>query len=336
MKANTQEKQISGLNIDASDLSRLFIEFTEGAELPHGTRQGIIWAIRRTIQQGLDRLMQAEPAVTFGQAVRESVDARRHRRPSTVADLKSFTQRMLRFRKMANRPLKEISVEECRELLNEVFGHSAHSYHKAKMIMHSVFHYGQKRKWCEENPVKVIESPPIIEERISILTTKQINALVKVCRQKDFRCMEAAIYLMLWCGIRPGEVRRLRWMDIDPKEKVVYIEGSNSKTGGARAIPLRGEAMKLCLSKNRKDEYIAPRNWNRLWKRLRMRAGLHHWQQDALRHTFASFHLKHFHNLHQLQEEMGHRDSNLLRTRYLNLRDVSSISAARFFNRCDT
>ncbi len=145
--------------------------------------------------------------------------------------------------------------------------------------------------------------------------------------------MAPAIYLMLWCGIRPGEVRRLRWCDIDPREKMVYVEGKHSKTGGARAVPLRGEAAKLCELKKESSDLIAPSNWNRLWKRVRRYAGLCHWQPDVLRHTFASLHLKYFHNLPQLQEEMGHRDCSLLRTRYLNLRHVSHISATKFFHR---
>ena len=142
--------------------------------------------------------------------------------------------------------------------------------------------------------------------------------------------MAPSVKLMLWCGIRPGEVQRLRWKDIDPNEGVVYIDPSHSKTGGARAVPLRGAAQLLSRQPEEKDMSIAPQNWARLWRRVRQRAGFRSWQQDALRHTFASLHLKFFHNPPQLQEEMGHRDCRLLRTRYLNMRNLSS-SAARYF-----
>ena len=43
---------------------------------------------------------------------------------------------------------------------------------------------------------------------------------------------------------------------------------------------------------------------------------------NALRHTFASYHAAHFRDLPALQLEMGHRSSDLLRTRYLNLPQV--------------
>lgn len=322
-----------GLDIAPGDISRLFIEFAEEAGLSDACRLDIIRTFRNTIRYGISTMLQATRTVSFGHAIQASLQARQHRRPSTLADLKSFTQRMLRNNNIAMRPLREITVEECREMLDKTFGHSAHSYRKAKMILHSIFHYGQNQGWCTHNPAKAIVAPPVVEERIEILSTRQINALVRVCETEEFSCMAPAIYLMLWCGIRPGEVRRLRWHDIDPREKMVYVDGRNSKTGGARAIPLRGEAAKLCKLKKDASAMIAPNNWDRLWKRVRRCAGLRHWQPDALRHTFASLHLKYFHNLPQLQEEMGHRDCSLLRTRYLNLRHVSCITAAKFFRR---
>ena len=112
---------------------------------------------------------------------------------------------------------------------------------------------------------------------------------------------------------------------------MVYVEGENSKTGGARAVPLRGGAECLCRIQDGLSAPIAPANWDRLWRQLRQLAGFESWQNDALRHTFASMHLKRFHNLIQLQEEMGHRNTVLLQTRYLNLRYLRHASAVRFF-----
>ena len=48
------------------------------------------------------------------------------------------------------------------------------------------------------------------------------------------------------------------------------------------------------------------------------------WPQDALRHTYASYHLSHFRSYAELQVEIGHRDATLLRTRYVDQRGVRS------------
>jgi integrase len=47
----------------------------------------------------------------------------------------------------------------------------------------------------------------------------------------------------------------------------------------------------------------------------------------VLRHTFASYHLRHFHSYSELQYETGHRDSSLLRTRYVNMSRAQNAAA---------
>lgn len=324
---------VGHLPVSEVDIFRLFVEFAEEAGLVDMDRRAFIDTYRRVIRAGISAIRMAEYTVTFGEAVQASLASRSHRRPSTIADLRSFTGRMMRYGHWADLPLRNITLRQCRAMLEEVFGHSPYVFRKGKTILNSIFAYGKRQGWCTYNPVDSIESPPVFEERIDILSISQIRALVRACEAPDLREMDAAMRLMLWCGIRPGEVRRLRWRDIDVEEGVVYIDAQNSKTGGARVVPLRGGALRLCscVPQQKPDSYIAPRNWNRLWVRLRSRAGLRKWQRDALRHTFASMNLKRFHNLPMLQEEMGHRDSYLLRTRYLNMRNLTSAAARLFF-----
>lgn len=314
------------------DMMRLFVEFTEEASLTQLRKDEIISAFRKVMRLGIKGLEAQERSVAFGVAVKESLRARRHRRPSTLADLRSYTNRMLRCTQFSEKPLRNITCEDCYEILHKLFGHSPHVFRKAKTILNSIFSYGMRRGWCSINPVKAIENPPVYEERIRPLSGVQIRNIMRSCQADDLICMLPAVQLMLYCGVRPGEVRRLRWRDIDRREKVVYIEGRASKTGGPRAVPLRGRALELLEYRHSPDELIAPRNWTRLWRRLRARAGMKHWQKDVMRHTFASLHLKRFHNIIQLQEEMGHRDCTLLRTRYLNVRHVSSNVARKFFS----
>ena len=88
----------------------------------------------------------------------------------------------------------------------------------------------------------------------------------------------------------------------------------------------------------RKAEAIAgrtiPHRWKERWHALRRAAGWndkHAWQPDACRHSFATYHAVHFRNFAELQIEMGHRDSTLLRTRYVYARSNAQGDAAQFF-----
>ena len=49
----------------------------------------------------------------------------------------------------------------------------------------------------------------------------------------------------------------------------------------------------------------------------RRAAGFRHWVPDVCRHSFATYHAAMFRNLPELQLEMGHRDTSLLRSRYM-------------------
>ena len=123
--------------------------------------------------------------------------------------------------------------------------------------------------------------------------------------------MQFSLCLMLYGGIRPTEVSRLQERDFDWDGKQVIIRPTVSKTGGGRTVPLRG------IQGIRKKDRIIPQGWNRKWKALRRAAGFRHWVPDICRHTFASYHAAYFRNLPELQLEMGHRDTSLLRSRYM-------------------
>lgn len=283
----------------------------------------LLWALSTQRQPTAD--------ISFKEAVLASLSARAHRRTKTRLELHSYTTRMLRYRDMAERPIRQIDIVYCNEMVNSVFCPSPHVRRKAQAVLHSIFAYAVRHGWCRHNPAEGIDLLPPQEQTIHPLTLPQIKRLLRVCCRPQLQSMEAAVRLMLWCGIRPAEVQRLHWGDIDKAEQLVYIDPRHSKTGGARAVPLRGGAKQLVHHRCDNDTPIAPPNWVKLWRAVRGAARLLPWQQDALRHTFASYHLKHFHNLALLQEEMGHRDSHLLRTRYLNLRNISKQAAADFF-----
>lgn len=290
------------------------------------------------LSQVLRRILEAmpgegdSPVVTFREATKARLKAAERCRPHTRRNLNSYAQRFLLHAPFADAPLTRIGTAACSALLEEHFAHSPHVFLKAQSALHSIFNYARRKGWCERNPTDGIDLPPVQERTLTPLRLPQIRALLRACGCPQLQCMNAALRLMLWCGIRPTEVQRLRWGDIDRNERCVYVESQASKTGGARAVPLRGGALALLREKHDLTERIAPRDWQRLWAELRQRARLTQWRQDTLRHTFASMHLKHFHHLPLLQEEMGHSNVRLLRTRYLNLRNISSADAASFFS----
>ena len=150
--------------------------------------------------------------------------------------------------------------------------------------------------------------------------------------QKNSNCLPA-VGLLLFAGIRPREVRRLKWKDIDLEEGFITVRSQCSKTGGVRHVEIM-PALKRILAKYKSDgkSAICPPDWNRKWKNIREESGFKGtWVQDVLRHTYASYFAKRYRDLPRLQLNMGHRDLSLLRSRYVNMAGIKKSDAKAFF-----
>ena len=263
------------------------------------------------VAAGVKMLELQENTVDFEAAAWASVEARASRRPTTTRDLRHYVRRMLRVEGFARLPLRAMTTTQCRKMLQKAFGHSVHSYRKARSILHSIFAYGIRQEWCDTNPVSRIETPTVVEKIISPLTQKEVGQLRAAVSGPGFADMRFSLSLLLYSGVRPAEVQRITPEDVCWNERMVLIRPQKSKTGGGRAVPLR------LLPGLRRQDCIVPRNWQSRWRALRRRAGFARWRPDVCRHTFASYHAAYFRNLPELQLEMGHRDLNLLRSRYM-------------------
>ncbi len=346
MKNKYTQHLLAGLPVGGCDAARLVLEAVEDMpELLAAAGQGreaLMRALRRVLQAGIAAVREQEKTVSFAQAAEESL-ARRvkaGRRPTTLRDLRHFVKRLLRVPGLAERPLRSIGVQECRRALETAFAGSAHSYRKGRAILHSIFAYGMRQQWCSSNPVAATEAPPVEEKEIVPLTLAQCRRLVETAKLPRFRDCLPALCLMLFAGVRPGEVARLRWGDIRVAEGVLIIAARNCKTGGARRVELCAQLLSLlrrCCQGGAKAAacLICPPRWAALWRSLRQAAGFGRratpWVPDVLRHTFASYHALTHRNLPALQLQLGHRDARLLLTRYLNLPHLRRAESAQFW-----
>lgn len=289
-------------------------------------RDNLITHCEYIIEAGIQTLALRERTVSLEEAGWASVEARSDCRPTTRRDLRYYLRRMLKVEGAAGLPLRAMSPRQCRELLQTAFGNCKSMYIKGRAMLHSIFAYGIRQEWCDTNPVARIEVPKVYEAPKEPLPLADVKRLQQVTEQPEFSDMKLSLNLMLYSGIRPAEVCRLRAEDFCKQEKVVIIRPQKSKTGGGRVVPLRG------IRLLREQEWVIPANWQRKWRELRRAAGFTHWVPDVCRHTFASYHAAYFRNLPELQLEMGHRDSSLLRTRYMS--PIRRKEARKYWSRC--
>ena len=310
----TKKGLLTGETVGRRDAERLVLESIErlGARAAGLERRELIALLRRVIELGVQAVANSERTCTLAEAGWASIEARKDCRKTTLRDLRYNLRRLLRVEGAAELPLRAITTAQCRRLLQQAFGHSKSSYVKGRAMLSSVFSYGIRQEWCDVNPVARIEVPRVVEKPIEPLSPDMVERLKRTAERPEHRAMKLSLNLLLYSGIRPAEVSRLRESDFCWEEGTVIIRPQKSKTGGGRVVPLRG------ISALPPQERIIPRGWQQRWHALRQAAGFTQWVPDVCRHTFASYHATYYRDLPALQLEMGHRDCSLLRTRYIS------------------
>lgn len=272
--------------------------------------------------------------MTFRKLVEHVLRVKITCRRRTIREIVQYMRRIeVMFPDFGANGVATLSCEECAEVVNTCWQTPA-TRNKARRILHSIFAHAIQRGWAEKNPLDGVARESVRERRVYPLTLDQVRRLLRVVIRPEHSCCAPAVGLMLWAGIRPNEVERLRWTDIRVEHNAIVLTAEHTKTGGARQVtlhPILQEWLKKTPWLGMLNSRITPRAWGRRWKEIRLLAGFKKWSPDTLRHTFASYHILKFRNFAQLQLEMGHASTDLLRTRYISLDDITQADADVFW-----
>lgn len=284
---------------------------------------------------GCDGYSSCLNSVTFRELAESFLRHKSFRRERTLQEIAQYCRRMLRQEpSWSDRIVCNIRLTDCQKLITDCYSTLA-MRRKARTILHGMFAYALRKGWCSENPVSAVDLPPPKERPIRALDMQQVRQLLITSLQKKHIPCAPALGVMLWAGIRPYELARLQWSNIHFEDRVISIPPTHSKTGGARQVtmyPVLFNWLKRTAAYRLPETSIIPMSWARRWRELRREAGFRTWEADILRHTFASYHLKYFRNLNELQIDMGHTSPALLRTRYISMDNVTKSSAQEFWH----
>lgn len=168
------------------------------------------------------------------------------------------------------------------------------------VLMGAVMRLARKRGWISHNPMDGVEAvhPPARSEDFNVLTTEQVEAVARKAasgwepvepgERKGTRVSEdmaahlteirrdtaqthaAMIRFAAYTGLRLGELRALRWRDIDWQGAIVHVRRNAPtsapagekekapKSGRARTVPLSDEAARTAEGLSRRDRWTEP------------------------------------------------------------------------------
>lgn len=178
------------------------------------------------------------------------------------------------------------------------------AWHLIKVV-NTLLNFCVKKKYLTSNPIFI--KKPVLPQRVPECWSQE---QVQTVLENAHGLLYQAVFINLYLGLRPNELTRLRWQDVDFKEKLITVQ--EAKDNKFRKIPLHNELAKYLKTLPRESEMILPRLTEKFMRDssegIRKAAGLSHIKRFwySIRHTFATEYYKQTGDLKGLQEILGH------------------------------
>ena len=242
-------------------------------------------------------------------------------RPRGIERYCAFVRTFIAYR--GDLPLAQFTRREIRRFLDD-YAQTVHirTVSLALTALRSLSHWLCDEELIQADPTAGMRHPKLPSLIPHALSRAELRALLDALIEPDgldsdqqwqWRRNRRIIYLMLYAGLRMGEVVRLRWRDVDLDQRVLYVH--NSKHGGSRAIPIHPAlAQELARVDNRQpdravagraDGQCVARDHDKMFRRWLTKRGIT-LNGHRLRHTFATQLLRAGANLRDIQELLGH------------------------------
>jgi integrase len=242
------------------------------------------------------------PAVPLETVARDFLNAKQSAgcRPRYLARLRASVGRFLTGRR--DKPVSEITPAEIREYISRN-GWGPRTARGYLCDVQTLFSFAVRNRYCRDNVAVAVDKPRLEDKPPGILTVTQCAALVQTCQRAEPSLL-ATIILCLFAGVRPEEARRLAWENIGPD--FLEVTGAKSKTRRRRLVPLTPQLRAwLDLARELGSELPAanvPAKFNRVRRLAKLFSG---WPHDAMRHSFASYHLAKHRNENETAMVLG-------------------------------
>ena len=159
-------------------------------------------------------------------------------------------------------------------------------------VLSSMFSYALKMGRSPRNPVVNVERPDVVRDEIGILTPEELAGLLKQLPDDTV----PYVVLSAFAGLRPMEVRRLDWRNINFKTGLVTVAYGTAKTKRRRTVPMSANLRAWLEPLAQADgPVVALADLTIRQKRIkpaRERCKLTRWPHDCMRHSAVTYWLE--------------------------------------------
>jgi len=284
--------------------------------------------LRYAIDFTLEHLAASQKSIAISVLADESLDAQKRLGRSAVylTDLRNrYAAFCDTFRDTPTRTLTSKQVQDWLWSLNL----SPVSVNNFRTRLSTLFGYAVKHGYMDRNPVESIEQMKVVDKPVEILTVDELAALLEHASADVLPLVAIGAF----AGIRTAELLRLNWQDINLASGFLNVSAANSKTARRRLIkmepnlvawlsPYAGKTGPIFTGNNL---FVFLNDMRGVAKAAGVRI-----PKNALRHSFASYHLAKYQDAAKLALDMGHTTTKLIFSNYREI--VSPEEAERYWN----
>lgn len=194
-----------------------------------------------------------------------------------------------------------------------------------RRVLIVAFNFARDRGYCVDNPAKISAKAKEVKNQVGILTVEQTETLL----QESARPLVPFVAIGAFAGLRTAELERLDWREVDLESALIEVTAKNAKSARRRFVKVQANLAAWLTPHARPSGSIRPFNCRKLLHAAREAAEIVDWPPNALRHSYASYHLAAFNDAAALALELGHINSNLVFQHYRQL--VKPAQAKRYW-----
>jgi integrase len=285
----------------------------------------------RTITHAVDHyvahLKASEKSCTAAELVKELLKAKKADGVSR-RHLNDIRIRLGKFaEKFDSQPVATITRKETDDWLRSLpFSPLTRNHYRALVVL--AFNFAVREGYATTNPAMGAAKAKVVGETPGILSVNETARLLEAATPDVL----PYIAIGLFAGLRRAEIHRLDWKEIDFESGLIEVKAAKSKTAQRRFVTMQPNLREWLLPLRKHKSNVTPGEiaFRQSFDQARAAADIDEWPDNALRHSFASYHLAHFKNAAATALELGHHDSRVTFAHYREL--VKPKDAERYWN----
>jgi len=184
-----------------------------------------------------------------------------------------------------------------------------------RRVLIVAFNFARDRGYRLDNPAAKTAKAKVIETPIGILT---VDETIRLLGDAPVAVVPF-VAIGAFAGLRRAELEQLDWKELDLQVGLIEVIASKAKSARRRFVRIQPNLAKWLQPYARLSGNVAPPKYRELLDSAREAAKIEEWPHNALRHSFASYHLARFNDAAALALELGHTSAHLVFQHYRQL-----------------